>query len=142
MEQKISGRLGLADVSYYTEWVNNNTLLNSTESYIQYPMKVKMKKNIKKIYIYIYVYIYICITESLCCTTKQFSYTYKYIYMYIWASPIAQLVKNSPAMQEIWVQSLGFEDPLEKEKTTSSIILAQTIPWTVQSMGSQRVGQD
>ena len=44
--------------------------------------------------------------------------------MYIWASPIAQLVKNSPAMQEIWVQSLGFEDPLEKEKTTSSIILA------------------
>ena len=40
-----------------------------------------------------------------------------------WASPVAQLVKNMPAMQETWVQSLGWEDPLEKEKATHSGIL-------------------
>ena len=53
---------------------------------------------------------------------------------------VAQLVKNLPAMRKTWVQSLGWEDPLEKEKTTHSSILAWRIPWTVQSMGSQRVG--
>ena len=42
-------------------------------------------------------------------------------------------------MQETWVQSLGQEDPLEKGKATHSSILAWRIPWTVQSMGSQRV---
>ena len=36
----------------------------------------------------------------------------------LWASPVAQLVKNSPAMQETWVQSLGWKDPLEKGKAT------------------------
>ena len=41
-----------------------------------------------------------------------------------WASPVAQLVKNPPAMWETWVWSLGWEDPLEKEKTTHSGILA------------------
>jgi len=56
-----------------------------------------------------------------------------------WASLIAQLVKNPPAMQETWVQSLGWEDPLEKGKATHSNILAWRIPWTIQSMGSQRV---
>ena len=55
-----------------------------------------------------------------------------------WASLVAQLVKNSPAMQETWVQSLGWEDPLEKGKATHSSILAWRISWTVQSMGSQR----
>ena len=54
---------------------------------------------------------------------------------------IAQLVKNPPAMWETWVQSLGWEDPLEKEKATHSSILAWRIPWT-KSMGSQRVGHD
>ena len=44
---------------------------------------------------------------------------------------IAQLVKNPPAMQETCVQSLGWEDPLEKEKATHSSILARRIPWTV-----------
>ena len=48
-----------------------------------------------------------------------------------WASPVAQLVKNPPAMQEAWVQSLGWEDPLEKGKATHSSILAWRIPWTV-----------
>ena len=56
-------------------------------------------------------------------------------------------VKNLPAMQEVSVQSLGWEDPLEKGVATSSSILAWRIPWTekpggLHSMGSQRVGHD
>ena len=47
--------------------------------------------------------------------------------------------KESACMWEIWVQSLDWEDPLEKGKAIHSIILAWRIPWTVQSMGSQRV---
>ena len=62
-------------------------------------------------------------------------------YMYH-ASLVAQLVKNPPAMRETWVQSLSWEDPLEKGKTTHSSILAWRIPQTVHSMGSQRVGHD
>ena len=59
---------------------------------------------------------------------------------------MAQMVKNLPAAREIWVQSLGREDPLEKEMATHSNILAWTIPWTkepegLQSMRSQRLGQ-
>ena len=65
------------------------------------------------------------------------------IYVYM-ASLVAQLVKSLPAMWETWVQSLGQEDPLEKEMATHSSILACRIPWTeepggLQSMGSQRV---
>ena len=48
-----------------------------------------------------------------------------------WASLVAQLVKNPPAMRETWVQPVGWEDPLEKWKATYSIILAWRIPWTV-----------
>ena len=66
------------------------------------------------------------------------------------ASMMAQTVTNLPAMQEtqeMWVQSLGLEDPLEEEITTHSSILAWEISWTedpggLQSSGSQRVGQD
>ena len=58
------------------------------------------------------------------------------------ASPVAEMVKNLPAMWETWVQSLGWEDPLEKGKATHSSILAWRIPSTVQSMGLQRVGHD
>ena len=47
------------------------------------------------------------------------------------ASLVAQLVKNPPAMQETWVRSLGWEDPLEKGEATHSSILAWRIPWTV-----------
>ena len=54
-----------------------------------------------------------------------------YPLQYSWASLVAQLVKNSPAMQETWVLSLGWEDPLEKGKATHSSILAWRIPWTV-----------
>ena len=57
------------------------------------------------------------------------------------------MVKNMPAMQETWVQSLGWEDPLEKGLATHSSILAWRIPWTeesggLQCMGSQRVRHD
>jgi len=54
-----------------------------------------------------------------------------YPLQYSCASLVAQLVRNSPAMWEIWVQSLGWEDPLEKGMTTHSSILAWRIPWTV-----------
>ena len=52
-----------------------------------------------------------------------------------WASLVAQLVKNLPAMQEAWVRSLGWEDPLEKGKAIHASILAWRIPF----MGMQRV---
>ena len=57
------------------------------------------------------------------------------------------MVNNLPAMQKTWVRSLSWEDSLEKEMATHSSILAWRIPWTeepggLQSMGSQRVGQD
>ena len=54
-----------------------------------------------------------------------------YPLQYSWASLMAQLVKNPPAVQETWVQSLGWEDPPEKGKATHSSILAWRIPWTV-----------
>ena len=54
-----------------------------------------------------------------------------YPLLYSWASPVAQLVKNLPAMRDTWVQSLGWEDPLEKGKATHSSILTWRIPWTV-----------
>ena len=52
-----------------------------------------------------------------------------YPLQYSWASLVARLVKNPPAMWETWVQSLGWEDPLEKGKATHSRILAWRIPW-------------
>ena len=63
------------------------------------------------------------------------------------SSLIAESVKNMPAMQETWVQSLGWEDHLEKGIATYSSILAWRILWTeepegLQSLGSQRVGHD
>ena len=54
-----------------------------------------------------------------------------YPLQYSWASLMAQMVKNLPAMQETWVRSLGWENPLEKGKATHSSILAWRIPWTV-----------
>ena len=57
------------------------------------------------------------------------------------------MVKKLPAMQETWFQSLAQEDPLKKEMAAHTRILAWEIPWTeetgrLQSMGSQRLGQD
>ena len=65
-----------------------------------------------------------------------------------WASQVAQMVKNLPAVQKTWVQTLGQEDTLEEEMAThSSILLAWRIPWTaepggLQSMWSRRVRHD
>ena len=61
-----------------------------------------------------------------------------------WASLMAQMVKNLPALQEMQVQSLGLQDPPKKRMATHSSILAWRIPWTeepggLQSVGSQRV---
>ena len=73
------------------------------------------------------------------------------IHTTIWgASQVAQWVKNPPAIQEtqeIWVQSLGQEDPLEEGMATHSSISAWRVPWTEESgglqfMGSQRVKHD
>ena len=58
-----------------------------------------------------------------------------YPLQYSRASLVAQLVKNLPAMWETWVQSLDWEDSLEKGTATHSSILAWRIPWTVKSMG-------
>ena len=63
------------------------------------------------------------------------------------ASLVTQMLKHLPAMQETWVRSLGWEDPLEKEMATHSSILAWKIPWMekpgrLQSMELQRVGHD
>ena len=60
---------------------------------------------------------------------------------------IVQMLQNLPAMQETWVLSLGWEDPLEEGMTTHSNILAWTIPmdkgaWWAQSKGSQRIGDE
>jgi len=63
--------------------------------------------------------------------------------------PSGSVVKNLPAMQEmqIWVQSLGWEDPLEDDMTTHSSVLAGKILWTeepggLQTIGLQTVGRD
>ena len=56
---------------------------------------------------------------------------YSHYGKYYGGSSIAKLVKNRPAMQETWVRSLGWEDPLEKGEATHSSLLAWRIPWTV-----------
>ena len=70
-----------------------------------------------------------------------------YPLQYSWASLVAQMVKNSPQKWETCIQSLGWENPLEKGMSTHSSILAWRIPWTeepggLQSTGSQRVRHD
>ena len=74
---------------------------------------------------------------------EKISHIFIFIHKYR-ASLVAQMVKNPPAVQETWVQSLVWEDPLEKGMATHSSILAWRIPWTeesgrLQSMGSKRV---
>ena len=69
------------------------------------------------------------------------------VFQTCFASLMAQMVKNLPAVQDTQIQSLGQKDPLEKGITTHSSILACRIPWTeepggLQSMGSQRVRHD
>ena len=80
--------------------------------------------------------------------THTHTYTLHYIHIiHIWASLIAQFVKNLPTMQETWVLFLGWEDALEKEMATHSSILTWSIPWTEEPgsstvHGVARVGHD
>ena len=62
------------------------------------------------------------------CTCQEEGFSFP---LEIKASLVVQLVKNPPAMWETWVQSLGWEDPLQKGNATHSSILAWRMPWTV-----------
>ena len=61
-------------------------------------------------------------------------------FFFLWASLVAQRLKHLPAKWETWVQSLGWEDPLEKEMATHSSILAWRIPWIEEPGGLQSAG--
>jgi len=91
----------------------------------------------------IYQFIQSHITDSCLSTwsNQVFHYSLSFVAQFsgLWASLVAQLVKNLPAMLETWVLSLGWEEPLENGKSTHSSILAWRVPWTVESMGSQSV---
>ena len=102
----------------------------------------------RKFYIYIVVQILTLFSAALGSTSNIML-----IFKWVWllkrglASLVAQRVKHLPAVQETWVRSLGWEDPLEKKMATHSSILAWRIPWTeepggLESTGSQRVGDD
>ena len=89
----------------------------------------------------------ICIYIIICILTKFHLFNNGPSFQPNYTSLVAQMVKNLPAVQETWVRSLGWEDPLEKEMATHSSIIAWEISWTdepgeLQSMGSQRVGHD
>ena len=62
---------------------------------------------------------------------KAQKYHYYTLSLHSRASLVAQLVRNLPVMWETWIQSLGWDDPLEKGKATHSSILAWRIPWTM-----------
>ena len=98
-------------------------------------------------HIYIYIYVSISNIYTEFSIYKYIFIYYLYVYVNIWASLVAQSVKNLPTVQETWVQSLSWADPLEKEMATHSTILAWKISWAeepggLQSMGSQGVGHD
>ena len=59
-----------------------------------------------------------------------FQFYVNYVWLYSMASLVSQTVKNLPTMRDTWVQSLGWEDPLEKERATHFSILAWRSPWT------------
>ena len=63
-------------------------------------------------------------------SAPQFENINSLVLSLLWATLVAQKVKNPPAMRETWVRSLGWEDPLEKEMATHSSILTWRIPWT------------
>ena len=70
-----------------------------------------------------------------------------YLLQYSWASLVTQMVKNSSAMRVTWIRSLGWEAPLERGWQPTPVFLPGESPWTeetggLQSVGSQRVGQD
>ena len=85
-------------------------------------------------FLYIYISKCVCVyiyNMYVCTCINIYTSTYIHVYIHIWAFLVAQFVKNLPAMWETWVQSLGFENPMEKGKATHFSILAWRIPWTV-----------
>ena len=72
--------------------------------------------------------------------TRLSNYTHIREYFVSWASLVSQRVKNLPEMQETWVSSLDWEDPLEKATATHSSILAWRIPWTEEPGRLQPMG--
>ena len=93
--------------------------------------------------IYVFTDTYICVHAC----ARAHTHTHTHIYIYAWASLMAQMVKNLPAMQETWVRFLDWKDPLEKRMVTHSGIIVWRVSWTkephrLQSMGLQRVGHD
>ena len=97
----------------YIKYITNKDILYSTGNSAQYSVMAYMGTESEKEWLYIY--------EGF---------------------PGSLAGKESSCMQETLVQFLGQEDPLEKGKATHSNILAWRIPWTVWSMGSQKVGHD
>ena len=98
------------------------------------------------IYTYIYIYIYLHIYRDYTCI-YIYIYTHTYIHTYVHTHthiyrdfPGGSVVKNPPAMQESWLRSLGWENPLEEEMETYSSILAWKIPWAEESGGVQSIG--
>ena len=80
--------------------------------------------------------IFLRLRKKNACVEHAFSEMLSYDQLCVlWASPVAQMVKNPPAMWETWVQSLGWEDPLEEGEATHSSILAWRIPWTEEPGG-------
>ena len=91
---------------------------------------------------------YMCVEIHACEKArpeKIYTMGFRVILSKLWASLVAQRLKHLTPMQETWVRSLGWEDPLEKEMATHSSILAWRISWTeepgrLQSTGSLRIG--
>ena len=96
------------------------------------------------VYIYTHTYIHIYLHTHIYIHIYIYTHTHThYIYVYTKASLVAQKVKNLPAMQVIWVWSLGWEDPLENGMATDShsSSRARRIPW-LKSMKLHRTGHD
>ena len=105
-------------------------------NYSQYSITEKNLKN--NIYVCLYIHVCVCVCVCVCVYT---------LYIQHRAFLVVQMIKNLPAVQGTWVQSLGWEDPLGKGMATHSSILAWRIPWAeepdgLQSMGLQRVRHD
>ena len=90
---------------------------------------------------------YVCVNTEICFYKRKITFgSFAWLALKVvfkWASLVAQTVENLPAMHEPLVQSLSWEDPLEKEMATHISILAWKIPWTeepdrLQSMGLQK----
>ena len=71
-----------------------------------------------------------CTSSNIPAFKKNSTVNFRVMHVHHRASLVAQLVKNPPAMEETWVRSLGWEDPLERGTATHSSILAWIFPWT------------